>query len=137
MRALMIGCTALLAMASPAMARGGIVYSQGNIAGYAMSDVDGASVPTVTRGAQFAVLCNGITSAGDDVKVVMSITNAPGDGDTGYAAVLATQQTVARHAVHVQVPDVPNLANHTVDVRVYVTKAHGIKACNAGRVRIV
>jgi len=68
---------------------------------------------------------------------VMSLDGAPGDAPTGYSSVLATNQTVARHAVHVQVPDVPDFANHTVDVKVYVTDAKGTHACDAGRVRIV
>ncbi len=34
-------------------------------------------------------------------------------------------------------PDVPDIANHTVKVKVYVTDAKGTRACDAGRVRIV
>ncbi|MEJ0043419.1 MAG: hypothetical protein WDM81_14890 [Rhizomicrobium sp.] len=73
----------------------------------------------MTRGTQFAIACDGITSSGTDVRVVMSLDG--NDAPTGYSAVLATRQTVARHAVQVQVPDAPDLANHTVNVRVYVT----------------
>jgi len=136
MRAALIGAAIVLASAAPALANG-IVSVPGHIVSYATTDLGGAGVPTVARGTLFAIACDGIRSSGDDVKVVMSIAGAPGDQDTGYAAVLATQQTVERHSVHVQVPDVPNLANHTVNVRVYVTNAKGIKACDAGRVRIV
>jgi hypothetical protein len=35
------------------------------------------------------------------------------------------------------VPDLPDLAQHTVRVRVYVTDTNGVHSCNAGRVRIV
>ena len=136
MRSILIATAALMAMSGSALANG-ITAIPGHIQSYASADLGGAGVPTVTRGTQFAISCDGIKSSGDDVKVVMSITSAPGDEDTGYAAVLATQQTVERHAVHVQVPDVPNLANHTVSVRVYVTNGKSIKACDAGRVRIV
>ncbi|HEY0107847.1 MAG TPA: hypothetical protein VGB91_17320 [Rhizomicrobium sp.] len=136
MRALWIGCAALLATSAPAFANG-IDTVPGHLRFYAAPEMGGAAVPTITRGAQFAIACDGIKSGGDDVRVVMSLANPPGDEPTGYSAVLATNQTVARHAVHVRVPDVPDFANHTVDVRVYVTDAKGTHACDAGRVRIV
>jgi hypothetical protein len=135
MRALWIGFAALLASSAPAFANG-IATMPGQLRTYANPDVGGAGVPTVSRGTQFAIACDGIKSNGDDVRVVMSLANPPGDHPTGYSAVLATNQTVARHAVQVQVPDVPDLANHTVNVRVYVTDAKGTHACDAGRVRI-
>ncbi len=97
----------------------------------------GADVPTVNRGQSFAISCDDIAAPNADVKVVMSLANPPGDQPTGYRAVMATNQTVARHAVNVRVPDVPNIANHTVTVKVYVTNGKIVKACDAGRVRIV
>ncbi len=136
MRVLWIGFAALLATSAPALANG-ISTVPGQLRLYATPDMGGAGIPTVSRGAQFAIACDGIKSGGDDVRVVMSLANPPGDQPTGYSAVLATNQTVARHAVHVQVPDVPDFANHTVSVKVYVTDAKGTKACDAGRVRIV
>ena len=135
MRLLAIGFAALLATAAtPALASGMSVES-GRLMTYATTDMGGASIPTVTRGTQFAIACDGIKSDGADVRVVMSLDAA--EASTGYSSVLATKQTVARHAVHVQVPDTPDLANHTVNVKVYVTDAKGTHACDAGRVRIV
>jgi hypothetical protein len=119
---------------TPAMANG-IDVMPGRIVGYATTDLGGAGVPTVNRGDLFAISCDNIRAAGSDVRVVMSL--ATGEQPTGYSAVLATNQSVARHAVHVQVPDVPDIANHTVNVKVYVTDAKGTKACDAGRVHIV
>ncbi len=107
------------------------------ITSYAPADPGGDGIPIVTRGTQFAIACDGITSSGTDVRVVMSLDDKAGDAPTGYTAILATQQRVARHAVQVQVPDVPDIANHTVKVKVYVTDAKGTRACDAGRVRIV
>ena len=137
MRVLAAGFAAVVVVsASPALASG-IDTIPGRLKTYATTDAGGASIPMVTRGAQFAIACDGIKSNASDVRVVMSLDAASGDEPTGYSSVLATQQTVARHAVHVQVPDVPDLANHTVDVKVYVTDAKGTHACDAGRVRIV
>jgi hypothetical protein len=137
MRVLAIGFAAIVALsASPALACG-IDTIPGHLRTYATADLGGTSIPTVTRGTEFAIACDGIKSNDSDVRVVMSLDAASGDEPTGYSSVLATQQTVARHAVHVQVPDVPDLANHTVTVKVYVTDAKGTHACDAGRVRIV
>ena len=136
MRGFGIGFAILLATATPAFANG-ITTITARITSYAPADLGGDGIPVVTRGTQFAIACDGITSSGTDVRVVMSLDNTAGDRPTGYSAVLATRQTVARHAVQVQVPDVPDLANHTVNVKVYVTDAKGTRACDAGRVRIV
>ncbi len=133
MRALWIGVSALLLSAAPALAND-IAVRPGRIISYAATDAGGAGIPTVNRGQQFDIACAGIDAPGADVRVVMAL--AAGDAPTGYSAVLATNQTIARHAVHVQVPDVPDFANHTVSVKVYVTDAKGTKACDAGRVHI-
>ncbi|MEJ0025214.1 MAG: hypothetical protein WDN01_04210 [Rhizomicrobium sp.] len=134
MRALGIAFAVLLATAAPAFANG-IATITARITTYAPADMGGDGIPTMTRGTQFAIACDGIASSSTDVRVVMSLDG--NDAPTGYSAVLATRQTVARHAVQVEVPDVPDLANHTVKVRVYVTDAKGTRACDAGRVRIV
>jgi len=136
MRAYAIGFAVLLAAVTPAAANG-ITTVTARITTYAPADPGGDGIPTVTRGTQFAIACDGITSSGNDVRVVMSLDDTAGDAPTGYSAVLATQQTVALHAVQVQVPDIPDLANHTVTVKVYVTDASGIKTYDAGRLRIV
>lgn len=136
MRAFWIGLAALAVTSTPALACS-IQVMPGHIVAYATTDLGGADIPTVNRGDQFAIACNDIKASGADVRVVMSLSNPPGEPPTGYAAVLATNQRVTRHAVAVQVPDVPDFANHTVSVKVYVTDAKGTKACDAGRVHIV
>ena len=136
MRVVGIAIAALLAMSAPAFANG-INSVTGRITTYAPADLGGDGIPVVTRGAQFAIACDNIKSSGTDVRVVMSLDDTAGDAPTGYSAVLATNQTVARHAVHVRVPSTPDIANHTVKVKVYVTDAKGTHACDAGRVRIV
>ncbi|MBS0472504.1 MAG: hypothetical protein JSR60_15635 [Proteobacteria bacterium] len=135
MRALAIGFALVAASSAPALANG-IQTMPGRIMSYAPSgDAGGASVPTVTRGTAMAIACNSIDSTTADVRVVMSLDNAD-EAPTGYTAVLATNQKLMRHGVHILVPDVPDFADHTVSVKVYVTDAKGTKACDAGRVHI-
>ena len=134
MRALWIGIAMLTATSAPALANG-IQVVPGHLTPYATSDMGGGGIPTVNRGDLFAIACDDIKASGADVRVVMALSSA--DLPTGYTAILATNQKVARHAVHVQVPDVPDIANHTVNVKVYVTDAKGTRACDAGRVHIV
>jgi hypothetical protein len=50
--------------------------------------------------------------------------------------VLATRQRVSHGAVHIRVPDLPDLSNHTVDVKVFVVGSKGTTRCDAGRVKI-
>jgi hypothetical protein len=134
MRALAIGFALVAASSAPALANG-IQTMPGRIMSYAPSgDAGGASVPTVTRGTAMAIACNSIDSTSADVRVVMSLDNS--EAPTGYSAVLATNQKLMRHGVHVLVPDVPDFADHTVTIKVYVTDTKGTKACDAGRVHI-
>lgn len=134
MRALWIGIAMLTATSAPALANG-IQVVPGRFIPYATADMGGGGIPTVSRGDLFAIACDDIKASGADVRVVMALSSA--DQPTGYTAILATNQKVARHAVHVRVPDVPDIANHTVNVKVYVTDAKGTRACDAGRVHIV
>lgn len=124
----------LAATSAPALANG-IQVVPAHLIPYATTDLSGGGIPTVNRGDQFAIACDDIKTAGAEVRVVMALSAA--EQPTGYTAILATNQKVARHAVHVQVPDVPDITGHTVNVKVYVTDAKGTKACDAGQVHIV
>jgi hypothetical protein len=95
----------------------------------------GNAVPTVNRGTDFAITCNDIRAASSDVRVVMSLADN-GDQPTGYSSIIATNQHVSRHAVSVTMPDMPDIVNHTVNVKVYVTDGKATRACDVGRVRI-
>ena len=46
-------------------------------------------------------------------------------------AVLLTDENVGGNSVHVRVPDIPDLVNHTVTLRVYVIGANGTTACTS------
>jgi phage tail protein X len=101
------------------------------------TETGGPDIPVVPRGEMLAVACDSIRASGAEVSVVMTIMDQASDATPGLGAVLATEQRVLAHSVSVQVPDLPDLANHTVHVRVYVTDASGTRSCDAGNVRIV
>jgi predicted secreted protein len=135
MRLIWIGLAAAALTASAALANDATCAT--NVQTYATTDLGGPDIPVVSRGDQFAVACDSIRDAGADVSVVMTLTDPVGGDANGFSSVLATDQKIVQHSVNVQVPDLPDLANHTVSVKVYVTDAKGTRACDAGRVRIV
>ena len=113
--------------------------SQGMIP-YAVDEMGSDSaVPFVDRGDQIAIACDALDKASaDNVRVVMRIAPTLGDLDVGYKKVRATDETVSHGAVHVRVPDVPDLASHTVQVNVYVMGPTGQHlTCDAGTMRVV
>lgn len=94
-----------------------------------------ASLPKVTRGQFIGVACANVQRvARDAIRVVMyfAANEAP-----GYRGVLATDMKVSTGAVHIRVPDTPDIAKHTMQVRVYFVDADGRHVCDAGKVRIV
>ena len=109
----------------------------GKAANYVPLDDRGGSVPSVARGQSLGIACADVREAGAVVQVVLQIARAVGETATGYNAVLATEQKVTDGMVHVRVPDVPGIAQHTVNVKVYVTGSKGTHSCDGGRVRIV
>lgn len=104
---------------------------------YAPSQLGGSEVTPVDRGQDLAIECSCVVLPGADVSVVMALDPVQGETPTGYEKVLLTEETVGGNAVHVRVPDMPDLVNHTVTLKIYVTSAKGTMACDAGRLRIV
>jgi len=130
----LIGGLAALA-AQPAMASE-FVRPNGHIILYTPSDRQrGGDVLTVARGEEFGINCGCFSGSNADVRVVLSLSKE--EEPTGYQALLATDQQIDDHGgLLVRVPDAPGLANHTVQVKVYVVDAKGARACDAGKVRI-
>jgi hypothetical protein len=95
----------------------------------------GDAVPTVNRGHDFAITCKDIKTADSDVRVVMSLADN-GDQPNDHSSIIATNQHVSRHAVSVTMPDMADIVNHTINVKVYVTSGKGTHACDVGRVRV-
>jgi hypothetical protein len=142
MRICFVGCVACAAVlgaaaASPAISNELMLPLAGKAVTYAPLNDHGGAVPNVARGQALGIACADIRQAGAVVQVVMQIAHAVGETATGYSAVLATEQKITDGAVHVRVPDVPGISQHTVNVKVYVTDSKGTHSCNGGRVRIV
>jgi hypothetical protein len=100
---------------------------------------DDEVVPVVAPGEMIGIACEALSySAPDnDVRVVLTIAAAPsGAPEPGYKKVLATNEKLTTGAVHVRIPKMPDLANRTVDVNVYVVNALGSHSCNAGHMHI-
>ena len=134
-----IACAAVLgaALASPAVSNELMLPLAGKVASYAPLDDHGGSVPNVARGQSLGIVCADAREVGAAVQGVMQIAHTVGETATGYSAVLATEQKVTDGTVHVRVPDVPSIAQHTVNVKVYVTGSKGTHSCYGGRVRII
>jgi hypothetical protein len=75
-------------------------------------------------------------SSAGDLRVVLSV-DASGAKKLGYQGVLATDQTRTDGKLQIVVPDAPNLANQTVDLKVFLMNGDSAKTCDAGRVRVV
>jgi hypothetical protein len=123
------------AFASPPLSNELMLPLSGKVSTYVNPDDKGGGIPTIERGKYLGVACANVERTGADVRVVMAL--APGEEPTGYSGVLATDQKITTGTVHIRVPDMPELAHHTVRVKVYVMDAHGTHTCDAGRVRIV
>ena len=137
MRSILIACTFVAAVvAGPAFANS-FVKPMGKIILFQPSDTQaGGDVPTLSRGEQFGVNCGCMGSPHSDVRVVLHLSSEPDQAPTGYKKLLATDQRIDHGSLRVRVPDAPGLANHTVDIEVYVLGRDGARTCNAGKVRI-
>jgi hypothetical protein len=137
MRIHFIGAIGMAILASaPAMANP-LQKPMGRIILYVPSETQtGGEVPSVARGEQFGVDCGCLRDRNAEVRVVLSLAKNSGEAPTGYDELLATEQRFDRGALRVRMPDAPGLANHTVDVKVYVVGAKGARTCTAGRIRI-
>lgn len=100
---------------------------------------DSGAVPIVTLGQEIGIACDALQyrAPGNDVRVVLTISAPPKSStEPGYRKVLATNEQLSKDAVRVRIPQIPDLANHTVNVDVYVVSANGARNCPAGRMRI-
>lgn len=97
----------------------------------------GGEIPNVARGQFLGIACSEAARNGVDVRVVMQFGPIPGEAPLGIGALLATEQKVKGGLVRVKVPTLPEIANHTADVKVYVIDKNGTSSCEAGRVKIM
>jgi hypothetical protein len=95
-------------------------------------------VTDVAPGDELVVACAPIEQrdADADVRVVLTISAMPSESSPGYKKVLATDEQLNKYAVRVRVPNVPDLADHTVNLNVYVV-GHNTSACDGGQLKVV
>lgn len=129
MRTAWIGGAALLGM----LAMGGPAF-----AGESTLAPNDDIITVVAPGEQIGIACNALSVAqqNSDVRVVLTVSAAPGDAAPGYNKVLATDQQLSKGTVHVKVPNTPEIANHTYDMSVYVMGNSGAQSCDAGSVKV-
>ncbi|HVU20987.1 MAG TPA: hypothetical protein VHE09_09670 [Rhizomicrobium sp.] len=98
-----------------------------------------ADVPSLMPGDDVAIACDAIERVADpsDVRVVLTIAALPGDTSPGYKKILALNEKVTASSVHLKVPNAPDLANHTVDLSVYVVNGPKNTDCEGGKYRVV
>lgn len=96
------------------------------------------AIPQVAPGDQIAIACNPLQAreADSDVRVVLTVSAAPGEADLGYKKVLATDAQLLKDAVRVRIPKAPDLDDHTVDLDVYVVDNKGSHRCDAGQMKV-
>lgn len=138
MRLTFVGCTVavavLAALPTLALAHQAMML---NLSPIHQSNPDaGFEVVPVDRGEDLAIQCDGIATPGAEVSVVMTLDPIVGETPTGFDAVLLTDEVIGGKTVHVRVPDIADLVNHTVTLKVYVTASSGTTACDAGHMRI-
>lgn len=95
----------------------------------------GGAIPELKRGASLDVSCPKVEQAEADAVLVMMY---PGQEDTssGVAGVLVTERAIGPGVVHLRVPDIPDLKDHVVWVKVVYPDAAGNHYCHAGRIRL-
>jgi hypothetical protein len=105
----------------------------------ASPDNNTAPLPDLAPGDEVAIACDAIQQVNDpsNVRVVLTIAAVPGDSSPGYKKILAINEKVTGSAVHLKVPNAPDLANHTVNLSVYVVDSSHSNDCEAGQYRIV
>jgi len=96
-------------------------------------------VPDVAPGDEISIACAPIEhrDANSDVRVVLTIAALPNESSPGFKKVLATDEQLGRYGVVVRIPDVPDLADHTVSLNVYVVDGGPPQGCDAGHVKVV
>jgi len=105
----------------------------------ASPDNNTEALPDLAPGDDVAIACEAIERVADpsNVRVVLTIAAVPGDTSPGYKKILALNEKVTGSAVHLKVPNAPDLENHTVNLSVYVVDTGHSNDCEAGQYRIV
>jgi hypothetical protein len=126
---------AAVLVAVPAMAKD--AAAPGKIVSCTRLLDQGGSANGIGRGESLGITCAQARRGTAEVRVVLQFDAAPGETPLGYGAVIATEQSIEDGVVRVRVPNLPDLANRTAAVKVYVIDAGGTHSCDAGRIKIL
>ncbi|MDR3528336.1 MAG: hypothetical protein P4L57_13770 [Rhizomicrobium sp.] len=99
----------------------------------AIQDSGGGSIPHAARGQYLGLACANVEKDGAVAVVLYPDNN---QSPTGIGEVLAIEQKIDAGLVHVRVPDFPELADHTLHVKVFYRNADGSHVCDGGNVKI-
>ena len=80
--------------------------------------------------------CLALARTSRDVRVVLSLTDKPAASSVGYSSVLVTEQKLDANALHVRVPEMPEMSHHTYRVKVFAVDSEAPSTCDAGQIRI-
>jgi hypothetical protein len=72
----------------------------------------------------------------ENLRVVLTLTDALAPIEPGFRSVLATEQEIRGNTLQVRVPDLPEAANRTFEVKVFRLGETSPEICSAGAIRI-
>ncbi len=101
-------------------------------------DKGGAVIHAVKPGDAFDIVgdCLDMARSSRDVRVVLQLAGKTDKASMGYREVLATEQHLSKTVLQVRVPEMPEMANHTFRVKVFVLDSATPGTCEAGQIRI-
>ena len=81
----------------------------------------GALVHAVRPGGAFDIVgdCLNLARSAHELRVMLQLADKPDAADMGYREVLATEQQLDDGALHVRVPEMPEMTNHVFRVKVF------------------
>ncbi len=94
-------------------------------------------VGDVKPGETFAITgaCVMELGSADNVRVVLTTADAT-NGNPGYHAVIATDNSYRDNTLHVRTPDMAEVANRVFNVKLFIIDQDSPEICNAGAIRI-
>jgi len=129
-------CLAVLA-GTMSLLIGGAAFAMDTILDSAL-DSGGAVIHAVKPGGAFDIVgdCLNMARSSRDVRVVLALAEKPTAASAGYRTVLATEQAIDDNALHVRVPEMPEMSHHTYRVKVFAVDSEAPSTCDAGQIRI-
>ena len=120
-----------------ALTFGGAAFAMDTVLN-SLADQGGAVIHAVKPGDAFDITgdCLDVAHTGHDVRVVLQLAEKPDKASMGYREVLATEQKLDDSALHVRVPEMPEMTNHVFRVKVFVLDSATPATCEAGQIWI-